>query len=49
MRENLTVGCAKAFVPIYRIGELLCVTNYPFYLEMTVSDPCWSRDEHGVD
>ena len=49
MRENLTAGSAKAFVHIYRIGELLCVTNYLFYLEITVSDLYWDRDEHGVD
>jgi len=49
MRENLMAGCAKAFVHIYRIGELICVTNCPFYLEITVSDLCWGRDEHEVD
>ena len=30
----------------FRVGELLCVTNYPFYLEI-VSGPGWGRVEHG--
>lgn len=49
MRENLTAQCAKVLMRTFRVGELLCVTNCPFYLEIIVSDPGWGRVEHVED
>jgi hypothetical protein len=50
MRENLAAGeNAKDAINTSRLSEFLCVTNYPFYLEIAVSDPGWGRVEHAED